>query len=88
MRDNVRRQILQFGPGELAKVLHYVEDFDFERPSIGYTLLALLAARRNSPDIFQAVRDDPANDEVVRERAEALVKIYNNDPRWWGRYDR
>jgi hypothetical protein len=75
MRANIRRQILQFGSVEVAKVLHYVECVDFERPSMGYTLLALLAARRNSPDILRAVRDNPAND--------VLVKMHNHDPQWW-----
>jgi hypothetical protein len=47
---------------------------------MGYTLLALLAARRNSPDILRAVRDNPANDGAIRERADVLVKMHNHDP--------
>ena len=88
LREHVRADVLQFGTSELAKVLYHVEDCDFSRPSMGYSLLSVLAARRDSPAIIEAVRDDPSADVETRKKAGELFEIYRHDPQWFGLWRR
>jgi hypothetical protein len=84
VKSSVCREVLRFGSAELAKLLFHVDDYGFERPSNGYSLMALLGARRDSPEIIASIRDDPAFDEETRRKAAHLIAIYDDDPRWFG----
>ncbi len=83
LQTRVKEQILWFGPVELAKLLFYVDDYGFERPSMGYSLMSVLAARVDSPSIFVAIRDSPTIDQKTRSKAAQLVAIHEDDPRWF-----
>jgi hypothetical protein len=77
-------RVLTFGPDEIAKLLSMLPDSDFERPSLGYSLMPLLGQRAESPDILVAIRDDETLDASVRELAGELFDWYQRDPHWWG----
>src|SRR5205085_9315912 len=47
VKTYVRQQILAFGPVELAKLLFYVDDLGFDRPSTGYSFMSVFGARRS-----------------------------------------
>jgi homoserine acetyltransferase len=84
LRRHVRQHVLQFGPRELAKVLAHVEQYDFSRPSMGYSLLPVLGARSDSPAVIAAIRDDATFDPEIRAKAAHLLAIYEDDPHWFG----
>ena len=80
----VLREVLGFGAGELAKLLFHVDDYGFDRPSNGYSLMALLGARSDSPKIIAAIRDTPTFDRETRSKAAHLLAIQEQDLRWFG----
>ena len=90
VREYVEQEILNFGPAELAKVLSYVDDDGFERPSAGYSLMPVLAARPDCAVVFEAIRCDSRFDGEVRRIAEALLVNGERDPQFlsWWRKDR
>jgi hypothetical protein len=45
-------KVLTFGTDEIAKLLSMLPDGDFERPSLGYSLLPLFGQRAESPHIL------------------------------------
>jgi hypothetical protein len=77
-------KVLTFGPDEIAKLLSMLPDSDFERPSLGYSLMPLFGQRAESPDILAAIRDNDKHDPRVRELAGGLFDWYRRDPKWWG----
>lgn len=76
-------KVLTFGPNEIAKLLSMLPDSDFERPSLGYSLMPLFGQRAESPDILVAIRDNDMFDPTVRELAGGLFDWYRRDPKWW-----
>ncbi|HYC05550.1 MAG TPA: DUF4365 domain-containing protein [Azospirillaceae bacterium] len=80
VKNLVTNEVLSFGPIEIAKVLSYVGESGFGRPSSGYSLLPVLAARESCRDIFAKIRDDGKNDEEIRENAAILLMIAEEDP--------
>jgi Domain of unknown function (DUF4365) len=77
-------KVLTFGPDEIAKILSMLPDNDFERPSLGYSLMPLFGQRAESSDIFAAIRDNDKYDLRVRQLASDLFDWYRRDPNWWG----
>ena len=84
LQAHVKQEILRFGSAELAKLLFYVDDYGFDRPSNGYSLMSVLGARADSPAIFAEMRDDAALDQETRDKAAHLVAIHEHEPRWFG----
>jgi hypothetical protein len=82
LQAHIRQEILGFGAAELAKLLFYVDDYGFDRPSIGYSLMSVLGARTDSPEILTAIRDNPAMNPETREKAAHLLAIDEHDPHW------
>jgi hypothetical protein len=76
-------RVLAFGPVEIAKLLFMLPDSDFERPSLGYSLMPILGGGGESPKILVAVRDNSSFDPVVRKLAGDLFAWYQQDPKWW-----
>jgi hypothetical protein len=77
-------KVLAFGVDEIAKLLSMLPDSDFERPSLGYSLMPLFGQRAESPHILSAIRDNNTLDPAVRELAGDLFDWYRRDPEWWG----
>jgi hypothetical protein len=48
VRGSAIAKVLTFGPDEIAKVLSMLPDSDFERPSLGYSLMPLFGQRAES----------------------------------------
>ena len=69
-------KVLAFGPNEIAKLLSMLPDKDFERPSIGYSLMPLFGQRRESPRILASIRDSDEFGPAVRELASFLFDWY------------
>jgi hypothetical protein len=77
-------KVLAFGQDEISKLLFMLrDDSDFERPSLGYSLLPLLGKNAESPNILKAIRDDSDFDPTVRKLAGELFDWWQRDPRWW-----
>jgi hypothetical protein len=89
LKRSVRQEILRFGAVEMAKLLFYVGDYGFDRPSSGYSLMAIFGARADSREIIAAIRDDPAVDQETRDKAAWLIAMEEEDPNWfkWWRKD-
>ena len=66
-----------------VKLLFFVGDDGFERPSSGYSLMSVLGARTDSPAIFVGIRDNSAIDQETRNNAALLVAIHEHDPYWF-----
>ena len=76
-------KVLTFGTDEIAKLLSMLPDSDFERPSLGYSLMPLFGQSAESPRILSAIRDNDAFDPAVRQLAGSLFDWYQRDPNWW-----
>jgi hypothetical protein len=76
-------RVLAFGPREIAKLLSMMPDSDFERPSVGYSLLPVFGGSAASPAILAAVRDGESFEPDVRELAGELFTWCQNDPKFW-----
>jgi len=76
-------RVLAFGSNEIAKLLSMLPDSDFDRPSLGYSLLPIFGGREESPTILAAIRDNDLFDPGVRELAGGLFAWCQNDPRFW-----
>ncbi|HEX7389310.1 MAG TPA: hypothetical protein VF286_04305, partial [Acidiphilium sp.] len=76
-------KVLTFGADEIAKLLSMLPDSDFERPSLGYSLMPLFGQSAESPRILSAIRDNDAFDPAVRQRAGSLFDGHQRDPNWW-----
>jgi hypothetical protein len=89
LKRSVRQEILRFGAVEMAKLLFYVDDYGFDRPSSGYSLMAIFGARVDSREIIAGIRDDPAVDQKTRDKAAWLIAMEQEDPNWfkWWRKD-
>jgi hypothetical protein len=83
LQAHVRRQVLGFGPGELAKLLFYVDE-GFDRPSAGYSLMSVLGARSDCIAVFAEIRDDPGLDDATHGKAAHLIAIDADNPRYFG----
>ncbi|HEY1779941.1 MAG TPA: DUF4365 domain-containing protein [Roseiarcus sp.] len=77
-------KVLTFGTDEIAKLLSMLPDSDFERPSLGYSLMPLFGQSAESPRILSAIRDNDAFDPAVRQLAGSLFDWHQRDPNWWG----
>ena len=53
-------KVLTFGTDEIAELLSMLPDSDFERPSLGYSLMPLFGQSAESPRILSAIRDNDA----------------------------
>lgn len=76
-------KVLTFGPDEIAKLLSMLPDNDFERPSLGYSLMPLFGQSAESPRILSTIRDNDALDPAVRQLARDLFDWHQRDPKWW-----
>ena len=86
LKTHVQQQILRFGPLEMSKLLFYVDDYGFDRPSTGYSLMSVLGARSDCTAVFAAIRDDHRFEVGIRSKAEHLLAIHKQDPyffRFW-----
>jgi hypothetical protein len=83
VRGQAVAKVLTFGPDEIAKLLSMLPDTDFERPSLGYSLMPLIGQRAESPSILLAIRDNDAFMPAVRQLAGDLFDWYQRDPHWW-----
>ena len=85
--EDIRRaaiaRVLKFGTPEIAKILGLIEDYSFDRPSDGYSLLPVLGSRAESMSILAAIRDDPEHESRIRDYAAALLTWHAQDPEWW-----
>lgn len=77
-------KVLTFGANEIAKLLSMLPDSDFERPSLGYSLMPLFGQSAESPRILSAIRDSDAFEPGVRQLAASLFEWYQRDQNWWG----
>jgi hypothetical protein len=76
-------QVLSFGPNEIAKLLSMLPETDFERPSVGYSLMPLIGQRAESPAILSEIRDNETLSQSVREMAGILFDWSQREPKWW-----
>ncbi|MBZ9647608.1 DUF4365 domain-containing protein [Sphingobium sp. 3R8] len=76
-------RILAFGPAEIAKLLALLDDEDFERPSLGYSLMPLWGMSAQSIAILTTIVADESFEPDVRSRAASLLAWYRHDPEWW-----
>lgn len=85
--DSVRApalgRVLVFGPPEIAKLLALLEDEDFDRPSLGYSLMPLWGMSNRSVDFLVAIVENQACAAGVRDRAKRLLDWNREDPKWW-----
>lgn len=81
-------KVLTFGANEIAKLLSILPDSDFERPSLGYSLMPLFGQSAESPPILSAIRDNDAFDPAVRQLVGSLFDWSQRDPDWWGSWRR
>ena len=83
VRNPAVAEVLQFGAAEIAKVLSFVEEGDFERPSVGYSLLPVVAARADSREIWREIMRSSAFEADIRECAASLLRREADDPEWF-----
>ena len=83
VRAPAMANVLTFGTDEIAKLLSMLPDSDFERPSLGYSLMPLFGQRAESPHILSAIRDDDRFDPEVSQLAGDLFDWYEREPNWW-----
>lgn len=76
-------RVLAFGPAEIAKLLALIEDGDFDRPSLGYSLMPLWGMSSRSVDVLAAIVEGPEFGADVRDRAARLLDWYREDSEWW-----
>jgi len=77
-------KVLAFGPVEIAKLLSMLrDDVDFQRPSVGYSLMPLFGQRAESPAILAEIRNNEAFEPFVRNLAGDLFDWYQREPEWW-----
>lgn len=84
VRNPAVKEVLQFGAPEIAKILSFVEEGDFERPSVGYSLLPVVAARVDSSEIWKEIMRDSAFEADIRRYAASLLRWEAEDPEWFG----
>lgn len=75
--------VFAFGADEIAKALALLPECDFERPSLGYSLMPLWGMTKDSPDILRRIADDATNADEVQERARILLAWQDADPQEW-----
>jgi hypothetical protein len=83
IRASAVSRVLAFGPNEIAKLLSMLPDTDFERPSLGYSLLPLLGQTGQSSHILCAIRDNGEFGPAVRQLAGQLFQWHRREPNWW-----
>lgn len=76
-------RVLKFGKVEIAKLLSMLPDSDFERPSVGYSLLPIFGGSGNSSAILEAIRDDESFNIDARKLAGELFSWSRQDPKFW-----
>ncbi len=84
VRDAAVKEVLEFGANEIAKILSFVEEGDFTRPSVGYSLLPVIAARVDSHEIWKEIMDGPTFEACVRRYAATLLGWQAEDPDCFG----
>ena len=84
IKQSVLSEVLCFGPNELTRLLFHVDESGFDRPSNGYSLMALIGARAVSQEIIATIRDSEELDQDIREKAALLLAMQEHDPRWFG----
>ena len=65
LKRSVRQEIFRFGAVEMAKLLFYVDDYGFDRPSSGYSLMAIFGARVTAGRSLQLFETIP---QSIRKR--------------------
>lgn len=83
VRSDAVALALDFGPDEIAKALALVEDSDFERPSLGYSMMPLWGMTARSPQVLASIIDDARFDGEVQRKAAGLLAWYRREPEWW-----
>lgn len=76
-------RVLSFGSIQIAKLLALVDDEDFNRPSIGYSLMPLWGMSANSIAALRVITGDMSCNDDVRDRAAGLIDWYSREPEWW-----
>ncbi|WP_083463217.1 DUF4365 domain-containing protein [Prosthecomicrobium hirschii] len=77
-------KVLTFNVDEISKLLSMLPDGDFDRPSVGYSLMPLFGKSSESLRIPSVIRDNDRFAPSVRQIAGALFEWYRRDPVWWG----
>ncbi|MHC2001858.1 DUF4365 domain-containing protein [Methylobacterium sp. CM6241] len=92
--NDVRRSavsaVLKFGADEIAKALALLPECDFQRPSLGYSLMPLWGMTKDSLSVLRQIADEERYGDEVRERATLLLAWHRHDPdewRFWRRDD-
>ncbi len=83
VRTPALMRVLAFGAAEITKLLSLLDDDDFDRPSLGYSLMPLWGMSAQSITILTAIARDEALDREVRSRAAGLLEWYRREPEWW-----
>lgn len=83
VRGPAIQRVLNFGPAETAKILMMLPYRDFERPSLGYSLLPILGKGANTPAIFATISESDVYPDEIRELAGDLLNWYRSDPHFW-----
>ncbi|MBO9102292.1 MULTISPECIES: DUF4365 domain-containing protein [Rhizobium] len=83
IRGPAIREVLKFGPREIAKILMMLPDRDFERPSLGYSLMPLFGKGADTPAIFEVISKSEVYSDEIRELAGDLLAWYRSDPHFW-----
>jgi len=84
VRRPIRARILRFSAEEIGKILSFCDDGEgLERGSTIYSLLSVIGARPDSPEILRSIRDSDAYDKAIRDRAAGLYRVCREDPEWW-----
>ena len=83
IRISLQRRILGFGENKIVELLHFVDDNGYERGSAGYGLFALFPSMPNHVTILSSIAANAGFPREVRENADLLLAIRENDPDWW-----
>jgi hypothetical protein len=85
--NDVRRAavaaVFSFGKDEIAKALALLPECDFERPSLGYSLMPLWGMTKDSLESLKQIAGDRTYGDEVQERAHFLLVWQDADPEWW-----
>ena len=83
LRNAVQSQVIEFDEPEVIELLHFVDDFGFERGSPGNGLFALIPRIQNGLEILRSIAARHGQPQRVVENAALMLAIQNDDPRWW-----
>jgi hypothetical protein len=88
IRKPLQLEIMTFGKSELIALLHFADDYGFERGCAGYGLFAIVPRISRSIDLMREIASDDELDDEIRMRAAQLLAIHDSDPEWWSQWIR